>query len=35
MAIEQKRFAHSAWSLIGIAAAALALAGCGGSGGGT
>lgn len=33
MAIEQKRFAHSAWSLIGIAAAALALAGCGGSGG--
>ena len=35
MEIEQKRFAHGAWSLIGLAAAALALAGCGGSGGGS
>jgi len=35
MTIEQKRIAHGAWSLIGIAAAALALAGCGGSGGGS
>jgi len=35
MTIEQKRIAHGARSLIGIAAAALALAGCGGSGGGS
>jgi hypothetical protein len=35
MTIEQKRVVHSAWSLIAITAAALALAGCGGSGGGS
>jgi hypothetical protein len=35
MTIEQKRFVHSAWSLIAITAAAVALAGCGGSGGGS
>jgi hypothetical protein len=35
MTIQLTRVAHGAWSLIGLAAAALALAGCGGSGGGS
>ena len=35
MQIEPKRYRRGAWSFIGLAAAALALVGCGGSGGGS